>query len=60
MTVFVVVYVVVFGSGLGILVRMLGREPEEDEHDADPSHASDILAMRTHPAVVNASAAKGA
>ncbi|MFT8897022.1 MAG: cytochrome ubiquinol oxidase subunit I [Acetobacter sp.] len=60
MTVFVVVYVVVFGSGLGILVRMLGREPEEGEHDADLSHASDILATRTHPAIVDASAAKGA
>lgn len=60
MTVFVVVYVVVFGSGLGILVRMLGREPEEGECDADPSHASDILATRAHPAVIDVSAAKGA
>ncbi|EHH69617.1 cytochrome ubiquinol oxidase subunit I [Gluconobacter morbifer] len=60
MAVFVVVYIIVFGSGLGILVRMLGREPEEGEHNADPAHASDILAMRTHPSVVDASAAKGA
>ncbi|MBB2202229.1 cytochrome ubiquinol oxidase subunit I [Gluconacetobacter tumulisoli] len=60
MTVFVIVYVLVFGAGLGILVQMLGREPEEGEHDADPSHASDILATRAHPALVDASAAKGA
>ena len=60
MTVFVVVYVIVFGSGLGILVRLLGRAPEEGERNADPLHASDILATHMHPAVVDASAAKGA
>ncbi|GBR05249.1 hypothetical protein AOE01nite_27090 [Acetobacter oeni] len=60
MTIFVVVYVLVFGSGLGILVRALGREPEEGERNADPSQASDILATRMHPAVVDASASKGA
>lgn len=59
LTVFVVVYVIVFGSGMGILIRMLAREPEEGERNADPSQASDILATRTHPAVVDASSAKG-
>jgi cytochrome d ubiquinol oxidase subunit I len=60
MTAFVVVYVIVFGSGLGILVRLLGREPEEGERGADPSQAPDILAMRAHPAVVDATSDKGA
>ncbi|MBV1838280.1 cytochrome ubiquinol oxidase subunit I [Acetobacter estunensis] len=60
MTVFVVVYMIVFGSGLGILVRMLSREPEEGERDADPAHAPDILATRAHPAVIDVSTTKGA
>jgi len=60
MTIFVIVYILVFGSGLGILVRMLAREPEEGERSADPAHASDILAMRTHPVIVDDSAAGGA
>lgn len=60
MTAFVVVYVLVFGSGMGILVRLLGRAPQEGEHDTPPSHASDILAARMHPDVIDPSAGKGA
>ncbi|MCG4272592.1 cytochrome ubiquinol oxidase subunit I [Acetobacter senegalensis] len=60
MTAFVVVYVLVFGSGIGILVRLLGRAPQEGEHDTPPSHASDILAARMHPDVIDPSAGKGA
>ncbi|MCP1195648.1 cytochrome ubiquinol oxidase subunit I [Acetobacter senegalensis] len=60
MTAFVVAYVLVFGSGMGILVRLLGRAPQEGEHDTPPSHASDILAARMHPDVIDPSAGKGA
>ncbi|NHN91906.1 cytochrome ubiquinol oxidase subunit I [Acetobacter sicerae] len=60
MTIFVIVYIFVFGSGLGILVRMLGHEPKEGESNPDPAQAPEILAIRTHPAVVNASTGKGA
>lgn len=60
MTAFVVVYVLVFGSGMGILVRLLGRAPQEGEHDTPPSHASDILAARMHPDVIDPFAGKGA
>lgn len=60
MTALVVVYVLVFGSGMGILVRLLGRAPQEGEHDTPPSHASDILAARMHPDVIDPSAGKGA
>ncbi|MFT8717908.1 cytochrome ubiquinol oxidase subunit I [Acetobacter sp.] len=55
MIAFVVVYVIVFGSGLGILVRLLGRSPQEGEHNLNPSEAPDILATRMHPDVVNSS-----
>jgi cytochrome bd ubiquinol oxidase subunit I len=59
MTAFVVVYVIVFGSGLGILVRMLGRAPEEGEHGADAAHAAHILAGRAHPAAVGSPPGSG-
>ena len=55
MTAFVVVYVIVFGSGLGILVRLLGRAPQEGEHNLNPAEAPDILATRMHPDVVTSS-----
>lgn len=60
MTAFVVVYVIVFGSGLGILVRLLARAPQEGEPDTAPTRASDMLATRVHPAVVTFSSGKGA
>ncbi|AOW50898.1 cytochrome ubiquinol oxidase subunit I [Acetobacter ascendens] len=60
MTAFVVVYVLVFGSGMGILVRMLGCAPQEGEHQTSPSHASDIMAARMHPDVIDPSSGKGA
>ncbi|KDU97376.1 hypothetical protein GLUCORHAEAF1_10845 [Komagataeibacter rhaeticus AF1] len=60
MTAFVVVYVLVFGSGMGILVRMLGRAPQEGEHETPPSHASGILATSMHPGVIDPSTGKGA
>jgi len=60
MTAFVVVYVLVFGSGLGIMVRMLGRAPQEGEHDTPPDHATEILAARMHPGVIDPSTGKGA
>ncbi|MCE2575220.1 cytochrome ubiquinol oxidase subunit I [Komagataeibacter sp. FNDCR2] len=59
-TAFVVVYVIVFGSGLGILVRLLGHAPQEGEPVTSPAHASDILATHTHPAVIDPSSGKGA
>ncbi|OUJ03341.1 hypothetical protein HK14_02700 [Acetobacter cibinongensis] len=55
MTAFVVVYVLVFGSGIGILVRLLGHAPDHNEHDASPDHASDIMATRMHPGLIDAS-----
>ncbi|MBV1835014.1 cytochrome ubiquinol oxidase subunit I [Novacetimonas pomaceti] len=60
MTAFVVVYVIVFGSGLGILVRLLAHPPHEGEHDASAAHASDILGARMHPAVIDPSSGEGA
>ncbi|KPH86111.1 cytochrome D ubiquinol oxidase subunit I [Komagataeibacter intermedius AF2] len=60
MTVFVVVYVIVFGSGIGILGRLLARAPQEGEHETSPSHASDILATSTHPHVITPSTGEGA
>lgn len=59
MTAFVVVYVLVFGSGIGILVRLLGHAPDQNEHDASPDHASDIMATRMHPGLIDASSDKG-
>ncbi|MFT9400565.1 cytochrome ubiquinol oxidase subunit I [Acetobacter sp.] len=59
MTAFVVVYVLVFGSGIGILVRLLGHAPDRNEHDASPDHASDIMATRMHPGLIDASSDKG-
>ncbi|MEW9298555.1 cytochrome ubiquinol oxidase subunit I [Acetobacter oryzifermentans] len=60
MTAFVVVYVIVFGSGIGILVRQLGHEPQEGEPEASSANASDILAERMHPEVIESSSGKGA
>ena len=60
MTVFVVVYVIVFGSGIGILGRLLARAPQEGEHETSPSHAPNILATSTHPKVINPSSGEGA
>ncbi|BAK86156.1 MULTISPECIES: cytochrome ubiquinol oxidase subunit I [Komagataeibacter] len=60
MTVFVVVYVIVFGSGIGILGRLLAGAPQEGEHETSPSHAPDILATSTHPKVINPSSGEGA
>ncbi|GAA4489225.1 cytochrome ubiquinol oxidase subunit I [Gluconacetobacter asukensis] len=48
---FVVVYVIVFGSGLVILLRLLGRAPEEGEHIPSPAHPADVLATHTHPGI---------
>jgi cytochrome bd ubiquinol oxidase subunit I len=55
MAVFVVVYVIAFGSGMGILVRLLGRPPTEDEREADPSDAVDIPTTGMDPAVAASS-----
>ncbi|NHN88052.1 cytochrome ubiquinol oxidase subunit I [Acetobacter conturbans] len=60
MTAFVIVYVIVFGSGMGILLRLLGRAPEEGEHDTNASHPADILATGMHPKTIEASSEKGA
>ncbi|MBB2167948.1 cytochrome ubiquinol oxidase subunit I [Gluconacetobacter aggeris] len=57
---FVVVYVIVFGSGLAILLRLLGRAPEEGEHDPSPAHPADVLATHTHPGIAGPIPAEGA
>lgn len=59
MTAFVVVYVMVFGSGMGILVRLMGRAPEEGEHQTTVSDAPDIMATRMHPEAVQPSSHEG-
>lgn len=60
MTAFVVVYVIVFGSGLGILFRLLGRAPQEGEHGASATHAADVLATHTHPGIAGPIPGEGA
>ncbi|AHI25508.1 cytochrome D ubiquinol oxidase subunit I [Komagataeibacter xylinus] len=60
MTAFVVVYVLVFGSGIGMLVRLLGHTPHTGEHGTSPDHAPDILAARSHPAVIDPTHGEGA
>ncbi|AOX19899.1 cytochrome ubiquinol oxidase subunit I [Kozakia baliensis] len=59
MIAFVVVYVFVFGAGMSILVRVLSHAPQEGERDLSASHASDILATRAHPFVVDSSSGQG-
>ncbi|MBO1359927.1 cytochrome ubiquinol oxidase subunit I [Acetobacter sacchari] len=51
---FVIVYVLVFGSGLGILMRILGRAPETGEHDVNETSAGEILGGRAQSAAVRA------
>ncbi|WP_278367488.1 cytochrome ubiquinol oxidase subunit I [Acetobacter orientalis] len=60
MTAFVVVYVLVFGSGLGILVRLLGHAPQTGEAPPPPEHAAEILAGRMHPDLIDPPTGKGA
>ncbi|GBQ22638.1 cytochrome bd ubiquinol oxidase subunit I [Gluconacetobacter sacchari DSM 12717] len=60
MAAFVVVYVIVFGSGLGILLRLLGRAPVEGEQGASPAHPADVLATHTHPGIAGPIPGEGA
>jgi len=53
MTVFVIVYVLVFGSGMGIILRMMGRAPTPHEHGGEADHPTDILGGRAHPGTVD-------
>ncbi|MFT8896578.1 MAG: cytochrome ubiquinol oxidase subunit I [Acetobacter sp.] len=60
MTAFVVVYVIVFGTGIGILLRMLSRQPEEGEHDLSEQGTASVLGTRSHPETVLSSPDHGA
>ncbi|GBQ65531.1 cytochrome bd ubiquinol oxidase subunit I [Ameyamaea chiangmaiensis NBRC 103196] len=52
MTAFVVVYVLVFGAGMMITLRLLGHAPHANEHDLSEGGVADILGARAHPDTV--------
>ncbi|MBO1326730.1 cytochrome ubiquinol oxidase subunit I [Acetobacter sp. TBRC 12305] len=49
---FVIVYTLVFGTGLIILVRTLAHPPVTGEYEANSAHPAEILAARSHPGAV--------
>lgn len=53
MTIFVVAYVVVFGSGMVILGRLLLKAPHSGEKNPISARPAEIMATSTHPQVID-------